>query len=196
MNVQRITALLASMACATFSALPAAIAQEAGAAFDTLSIGVRVVANVNHNTFHRYWDPHAGVEVNVATPFYLGRIEAGLHYASFSATRPEQPDFRSWFPYLGWGYDWPVATRLSWYNGIRVGDYLMSYDIPGDNKTEQELGVSLNSDLGFAILPSWSLDVSVRYRVVFTHERLRHIYIAAGLRRSLRTPRWLREFLD
>jgi hypothetical protein len=189
MRTKRAVRLLALSTCAAFWTAPAAGAQQTSPAFDTLSIGVRVVANVNRNTFHRYWDPHPGV-------VYLGRIEAGLHYASFSATRPEQPDFRSWFPYLGWGYDWPVAPRLSWYNGIRVGDFLMSYDIPGDNKTEQELGVTLNSGFSYAILRGWSLDVSVRYRVVFTHERLRHIYIAAGLRRSLKTPRWLREFLD
>lgn len=196
MTTKRAVRLLALSSCATFWTAPAAGAQQTSPAFDTLSIGVRVVANVNRNTFHRYWDPGPGVELNFETPFYLGRIEAGLHYGGFSARRPEQPDFRSLFPYLGWGYDWRVGARVSWYNGIRVGDFLMNYDIPGDNTFEQELGVALNSRLSCVIVPEWSLDVSVRYRVVFTHERLRHIYIAAGLRRSLRTPRWLREFLD
>ncbi|KPK82056.1 MAG: hypothetical protein AMS25_04035 [Gemmatimonas sp. SM23_52] len=196
MRLQRITALVAGLACAEFSAVPGAAAQHSSAAFDTLTVAVRIVINVNRTTFHRYWDPDPGVELNFETPFYFGRVEAGLHYANFNAERPEQPDFQTLFPYLGWGFDWPVASRLSWYSGIRAGSLFMDFDAPGSHAREQELAVALNSRLRYRPLAAWSLDASVRYRVVFTHERLRHVYIAAGLSRSLTMPRWLREFLD
>ena len=196
MTLPRSMALVAGLVCAEFSAVPGAVAQHSNAAFDTLNVAVRIVVNINRNTFHRYWDPDPGVELSFETPFYFGRIEAGLHYANFNAQRAEQPDFRSFFPYLGWGLDCRVVRRLSWYNGVRVGNFLMSFDVAGDNQTEQELGVALNSRLAYSMLDGWSFDVSVRYRVVFTHERMRHVYIAAGLSRSLTTPRWLKEFLD
>ncbi len=179
------------------SAAPgAASAQQPSAAFDTLTVQLRAVANVNRNTFHRFWDPGPGLELNIQTPFNFGKLEAGLHYAGFDGKTPVQPDFRALFPYLGWGYDAALSDRFSWYNGLRAGSFLMAFDIGGDDRTEQELGLGLVSRLSYRLGGTWSLDLSGRYRFVFTRERLRFVFLAAGLGRAFDTPGWLKALFE
>ncbi len=189
--------LLALPIAALLGALPnTGSAQQSGAAFDTLAVQLRAVANVNRNSFHRFWDPGAGLELNLQTSFNFGAVEAGLHYATFDAKTPDQPDFKAFFPYLGWGYDAALSSRFSWYNGLRAGSFLMSFDVGGNNSTEQELGVGVVSRLSYRVGGAWSLDVSGRYRIVFTRERLRLVFLAAGLGRAFDTPDWLKALFE
>jgi hypothetical protein len=173
-----------------------AMAQEAAGAFDTLSVQIRLLASVNRSTFQRYWDPGPAVEVNLQTPFYLGAIEAGVQYASFSANSPEQPDFKALNPYIGWGLVWQIKGLASWYNGARAGSFLMRFEDSIGNRTEQELSLALNSLVALALDKTWAVELTARYRVVFTHERLYLFHIGIGLSRSFASPRWLEEFLD
>lgn len=189
--------LLALPMAALLGALPGTgSAQQTRAAFDTLTVQLRVVANVNRNSFHRFWDPEPGLELNLQTPFNFGKLETGLHYASFDAKTPDVPDFKAFFPYLGWGYDAELSNRASWYNGLRAGSFLMSFDTGGNNRTEQELGVGVVSRLSYRVGGAWTLDVSGRYRVVFTRERLRFVFLAFGLGRAFDTPDWLKALFE
>ncbi len=178
------------------AAIGIASAQEPSAAFDTLTVRLQAVANVNRNILHRFWDPSPGLEVNVQTPFNFGQLEAGLHYAGFDGRTPDQPDFRAFFPYLGWGYDAALSNRFSWYNGLRVGSFLMTFDIGGNDRTEQELGLGLVSRLSYRLGGAWTADLSGRYRVVFTHERLHLVFLAAGVGRAFDTPNWLKALFE
>ncbi len=72
----------------------------------------------------------------------------------------------------------------------------MSFDISRNNRTEQELGVGLVSRLSYRVGGAWTLDVSGRYHVVFTHERLRLVFLAAGLGRAFDTPDWLKALFE
>lgn len=194
MTDRRATALLAIAVAATQATTLAA--QPPGSAFDTLTIAANAVANVNRNDLHDYWEPRPGVEIQATTPFYLGTAEAGLHYAGFDAKASEQPDFSTLFIFLGWGYEWPIAQRFGWYNGIRAGTSLMLFDLPNELSEEQELGLALNSQLRYRFAGAWSLVFAARYRTVFTDERLRFVFVAVGVRRSFGMPRWLKDFLD
>lgn len=171
-------------------------AQEPSRAFDSLTVQLRAVANVNRNTFHRFWDPAPGLELNLQAPLDVGQLEAGLNYTGFAGQSAEQPDFKALFPYLGWGYEAPLSNRFSWYNGLRAGSLLMRFDIREDNRTEQELGLGLVSLLSYRLGGAWSVDVSARYRVVFTHERLRLFFLAAGLGRDFAAPAWLKDLFE
>jgi hypothetical protein len=171
-------------------------AQQSRAAFDTLTIAINAVANVNRNIFHDYWEPRPGLEIQFATPFYLGVGEAGVHYAGFAGRGPEQPDFATLFVYVGWGYEWPIAQRIAWYNGLRAGTLIMVFDLPEELSEEQELGLALNSQLRYRFAGAWALSLAARYRIVFTRERLKYAFLAAGVSRSFGTPRWLWEFLN
>lgn len=164
--------------------------------FDTVSASLRVSANVNHTLFHDFWDPGAGVELGFDTPFYLGSVEAGLHYNGFAADSPDQPDFDSLFPFFGWGIEAPIGTRLRWYNGLRIGSFLMFFDAVDVNDNEQELALGLNSRARVSLSAGWSIELGARYREIFTHRRLRYVFLAAGLTRSMASPGWLREFLE
>ncbi len=188
----------ALLAIAIFAATqaPTLEAQLSRTAFDTLTITVNAVANINRNVFHDYWEPRPGLEVQATTPFYAGTAEAGVHYAGFRGKGPEQPDFATLFIYLGWGYEWPLARHIEWYNGLRAGTLIMVFDLADDDSEEQELGLALNSQIRYRFASAWSLTVAARYRIVFTHERLRYVFLAAGISRSFGTPRWLRDFLD
>ncbi|UCF18975.1 MAG: hypothetical protein JSU87_13735 [Gemmatimonadota bacterium] len=169
---------------------------QTGQAFDTLGFALRAAGNINRNTFHRYWSPNPSAEVELETRFYLGHVQVGLHYASFDSKSDEQPDFFSLFPYIGWSYGWSPGTGLAWHNGARIGSFLQHYDIEDGNRTEQELCLALNSRVSQTIASGWAVDLSARYQVVYTHERLRYVFIAIGLSHAIRTPDWLRDFLD
>lgn len=171
-------------------------AQQSGSAFDTLTIAVHAVANVNRNEFHDYWEPRPGLEIQFTTPFYLGTGEAGVHYAGFEAKHPEQPDFTTLFVYLGWGYEWSIVERLGWYNGLRTGSFIMVFDSPEERLSEQEFAFAFNSQARYRLTGRWALEIAARYRIVFTHERLRYVFLAAGISHSFGTPQWLRDFLD
>ena len=71
----------------------------------------------------------------------------------------------------------------------------MSFDITGLNKDEQELGLGIHSRIAYPLGSSWSLDVSARYTVMYTHERIRLFDLAAGVSRSFGMPGWLKDFL-
>jgi hypothetical protein len=191
---RRVPALLAIAVAATQATT--LTAQHSPSAFDTLTITANAVANVNRSGFHDYWEPRPGLEIQATTPFYLGTAEAGLHYAGFDAKASEQPDFSTLFIFLGWGYEWPITQRFGWYNGIRAGTFLMLFDLPSELSEEQELGLALNSQLHYRFAGAWSLAFAARYRVVLTAERLRFVFVAAGVRRSFGMPKWLKNFLD
>ena len=166
-----------------------------GVAFDSLSFALRVTANVNRNTFHRFWDPEPGVELEASTPFYLGAAEVGIHYTRFTASTDAQPDFKAVFPYLGWGLGSSLGRRITWHNSARVGISFMTFDgVPGNN-TERELGVDVGSRVTVGVGGPWAMDLAARYQVVFTHERLRWLLLSAGARGTFTTPGWLKDFL-
>lgn len=164
--------------------------------FDTLSVALRISANINRTSFHEFWDPGAGIELGFDTPFYLGFVEVGAHYNAFSAREPDQPDFKSVFPFFGWGIDAPIGAEMHWYAGSRIGSFIMYFDTEEVNQKEQELALALGSHLRYRLSPDWSLEVGSRYREVFTHRRLRYVFLTVGIARSMASPGWLREFLE
>lgn len=173
-----------------------ATAQTDEHAFETIDLRVHLAANVVRNAIHRYWNADPSLELGLEMPFYLGNVEAGLHYGRFKARGPEQPDFTSLFPFLGWGLAWRITPRLVGYAGGRIGDFLTLFDTQGSNQLEQELGLGLVSSLSYRVAGRWSVAVSFRHRTVFTEERIRLNFVAVGLSRSFHTPKWLRDFLD
>jgi hypothetical protein len=188
--------LLPALAASALGLAQPVAAQEPGGAFADISVGLGIAANVNRTTLHEYWDAGPGLELTFDTPFYLGSAELGAQYERFAAKEQPQPDFQSLFAFLGWGYDWAATTRLSWYNGLRAGSFVQLYDISSSEKFEQELGLSLVSRLRISLGVGWNLDISARYREIFTHERIGLFYVAGGISRTFKSPRWLREFLD
>lgn len=170
--------------------------QEAEGAFRTLGIGLRGVANVNRTDLHELWSPELGVELGVETEFYLGRVEAGLLYTRFDARQAPQPDFSTLYPFVGWGVSLPLPRGVVWSAGGRIGSYLFSFETSGPNLDEQELALGLVSTLSFPLGDAWTVDASLHYSQIFTHHRIRLLYLAAGVRRSFDLPGWVSGLLQ
>jgi hypothetical protein len=171
-------------------------AQEPEEAFETLDLGVHIVRNVSRSAVHEFWDTGTGLETSVSTTFYAGAIQFGARYAPHAGRRLEYPDFSAWYLYGGWSYDVSLPHGFTWQSGFRIGLFIMNFDSDVPNNKESELGTTLQTGLAYSVTPKWSLDVSGRYQLVFTHERLRYGLFALGVRRSFTTPHWLRWFFE
>ena len=177
----------------------ATAAQHRPAAFETIGISVSVLANVNRNSFHDIWQPGTGAELRLSAPFYAGTVEAGVDQLSFESEAVAVPGFRSRFIFIGWGLHVVRQAPIRWSAGARLGTYTMHFDdntLPDYRRSENELGTELTTQVGWRFTPAWEAAISGRFRTVLTEPRIRHLNVAVTLTRDLRTPRWLRDFLN
>lgn len=165
-------------------------------AFERLGVGISLVHNFNRSTVHEYWDAGLGAELTVSMPFYRGAVHFGAHYFPHSGRAPAFPDFQAWFLHAGWTHGVGLPLNMSWYGGVKVGLFTMSFDTDVRNNKESELGTALLTGVSYAPLPWWSVDVSARYQVVFTRQRLKYAFVTVGVGRSFTMPSWLRSFLQ
>ena len=176
------------------------IAKDNNRAFDSLKIGLKFLKNTNHNIFHDIWKPNTGVEGFIETPFYFGTIQAGIQFMSFTSELETIPNFQSFLYYIQWGKMIETPFKINWTNSVRFGSYAMRIDethFPNSLGiiTENELAVGLDSQLDYSYLNNWSLNLSTTYLVVYTHKRIKLLFVSLGFTRSFRTPTWLKEFL-
>ena len=177
----------------------AGLAQSRPSAFETLDLGVTVLADVSHGGLHRYWSPGPAVAVGVALPFYLGTVEAGAQYAHPGGLRDEVPGFRSLFVFAGWGGEHDLGSPLRVGGGFRVGLMALRFDgdtLPAFRRRESELGVAARATLRWMPRGSWFVESSVTYQSILTHHPMEQVFLSAGLGRRFGTPAWLRDFLD
>lgn len=180
--------------------LPAALPGQARPApFETLDLGLTVLADVNRGVLQRRWSPGPAVGLGVTTPFYLGWFELGAQYAHPTALRNDVPGFRSLFVYAGWGGGRDLSSRLAAFGGIRIGVMAMRFDgdtLPAFRRRESELGVAGRALLRWTFAGPWFVEGSVSYQSILTHPHMEQVFLAAGVGRRFVTPAWLRDFLD
>ena len=155
--------------------------------------------NSNRNMFHRYWKPANGFELQAETGFYLGDIEFGLQLFDINSRRTEQPDYSSVNMFLGWGLEKKLSSKVLFYTGFRIGNYVMFFD--DDNidealRSESEFNYGLHSRLRYKIGRSTSLELSGHYQKIFTNHQIYLSYISLGISRSFNSPKWFREFFN
>jgi hypothetical protein len=186
--------------CLGLQLVPAALpAQVRPAPFETLDLGLTVLADINRGALHRWWAPGPAVSVGATMPFYLGSLELGLQYAHPSALRGDVPGFRSLFVYAGWGGNHDLGRGLAAGGGFRVGVMAMRFDgdtLSGYRSRESELGVAGRAALRWMPGTTWFAETSVSYQSVLTHRRMEQVFLAVGAGRRFGTPVWLRDFLD
>lgn len=174
-------------------------AQARAAPFETLDLGLTVLADVNRGALHRWWAPGPAVALGVTTPFHLGSLELGLQYAHPSAVRGDVPGFRSLFLFAGWGGGRDLGGGFNAAGGFRVGVMAMRFDgdtLPDERAGESELGVAVRAALRWMPAGAWFAETSVSYQSVLTNTRMEQVFLAAGIGRRFATPAWLRDFLD
>jgi hypothetical protein len=174
-------------------------AQGQPAPFETLDLGLTVLADINRGAFHRWWSPGPAVGVGATMPFYLGTLEVGLQYAHPSARRDDVPGFRALFAYAGWGGSRDLGAGLAALGGLRLGVMAMRFDgdtLSGSRAHESELGVAARAAVRWMPASTWFAETSVSYQSILTHRRMEQVFLAAGVGRRFVTPAWLRNFLD
>ena len=173
-------------------------AEDAKESFESMTLGLECVSNLNRNTFHQYWDPAYGAKISIEMPFYYGTIHSGVELYPYNGKNESFPDFFSAYFFLGWSKDIQVSSGIYWYNGLRVGSYRMSFDDDEINETqvvESELGVGLDSWLKLDLSSAWSVHCRICYLVVYTHKHLKFTMFSAGFSYTFDSPQWLKEFM-
>ncbi len=173
-------------------------ASETSLPFSKIALRFNGAHNSNQNIFHEFWEPEFGAEFIVEMPFYLAEIQGGIHLYPYSGRSEYQPDFLSVFIFIGWGADIDLYRKLSWYNGIQIGSYQMSFDdsdIHESQALESELGVGFNTRFEFRWSKSWSVQTGAAYMYIYTKKPIELFMITAGLSYTFDTPIWLTEFL-
>jgi hypothetical protein len=178
---------------------PVLRAQARPAPFETLDLGLAVLADVNNGAMQRWWSPGPSLGLGLTTPFYLGSLELGLQYAHPSALRNDVPGFRSLFVYAGWGGAATLGRGFTAGGGVRVGVMAMRFDgdtLPTHRARESEMGVAGRAALRWIPAGTWYAETSVSYQSVLTDQHMEQVFLAAGIGRRFATPAWLRDFLD
>jgi len=181
-------------------------------AFDSLQIGLKYTANINHNIFHDFYEPGKGIEVFVEMPFYYGDIQAAVQILSYSAKKKGLPSskakgkvqgFHGIFTHLKWGKQYSLPCRMGWFTGIGIGlcaflpnkpTWLDPYEVA--HFTETELSASLNSYLSYPIYQNWTMRFEGSYNRIFTYKPIDLAYFSIGIGYSFATPKWIRVFLE
>jgi len=175
-------------------------AQSNSEAFESFSIGIDLLANVNSNQFHEYWDSKYGVEGFFSAPFYFGYIQLGASYMSFTGKSSSQPNFKSYLFYLQWGYKFVLISNFDLFINALIGIYQMNFDesstvVSPGQLTEREFSAGLSTSLTYSISNSWRININARYIRIFTHTQINLIFISAGITKSFSSPDWLKDFL-
>ncbi|MFB0516534.1 MAG: hypothetical protein ACETWG_08015 [Candidatus Neomarinimicrobiota bacterium] len=166
-------------------------------AFNSLLIGLQVTENYNQEVFRNYWEPEMGVEGLISMPFYSGVAHAGVQLTWFSGKNKSYPNFFNIHPFLGWGFRMSLPYRSSWYFCVRIGIDQMIFDqLEGYEKSESEVASSLNTMFSMPIHRDCHMLLSTGYKTIFTQKRIHLLQISAGMAYIIRTPPWLKGFLD
>ena len=166
-------------------------------AFETADIGVQIITNTNQGDFHRYWSTGPGLEAYCLSPFYLGDIQLGVRAISFESRPAGLTDYLSFFVYAGWGKSWALPHNMKGFTGFSIGSDQMYFEVedrPG-SKHESEIGMALCARLSAPLPGRWSITAGGSYTEIFTHKRIRLVFVSVGISRSFDVPGWLREFL-
>ena len=132
--------------------------------FDSSTITLNLVSNINNNDFHNFWEPKTGFEINGRTNFYVGILELGYIYNKNKSLSIDRPDYNSIYSFVGFGFEYHITKSLSNYSSFRVGNYYMDFDDPNihsELKSEHELG------LGFVTSVQYSLNNNNNHSIYY-----------------------------
>ncbi|MCF7886504.1 MAG: hypothetical protein K9M80_08415 [Candidatus Marinimicrobia bacterium] len=130
-----------------------------------------------------------GFNFNYTTPFYLGKIQGGLNYMQFSSKYKFRPDFQSYFIYAGWLYDFQLINKLSFAPCIKIGNYLMNFDIESQyEKYESEVCIEYSILLKYSLNESVAINLELGKNFVYTYKNIDLILLKTGISFQLETP--------
>ncbi|HEU5051031.1 MAG TPA: hypothetical protein VFU00_11935 [Gemmatimonadales bacterium] len=167
--------------------------------FGTISPSLALAGELARSSSLDPWEPAPGFQLLVRAPFYAGAVELGVQQLSHDSRRAGIPGFRARYVFVGWALDATPLPRLTLAPGLRFGIYDMQFDdesLPDYAESENEMAAALTAEAAYLIGGKWSGVAGLDARLVFTEPRMRQLGFTAGLRYTLASPEWLRDFLD
>ena len=148
---------------------PWALYAQDGAPYEDVTIGIRYSNNVAKNEFLNAWNPQNGFNGYAITPFYFGRLQAGLRIIEFEAKTEDIPDFLSWYIYAGWGKGIKIFKKLEIYSSINAGSFQMNFNDPSLQdglRNESEFALELNTSLSYPVIEKLYVSISGTYQQI------------------------------
>ena len=139
------------------------------------------------------WTPEVGVSVWMSTPFYVGDLELGAGYSSWTAVGDILPDYSAVEIVAGWSVSTSPENAVKLSSGVTIGNYFMVFDseqISGERK-ESELIIMPFFRARRTLLGSLEGFIQVQVAGIYTNPTMTLIQTWAGLSMSMESPAWL-----
>ena len=165
--------------------------------FNFIEISIQLTQNINHNTFHQFYESQNGLKTSITTPFYLGDIQASIHLIPYFGKEQNYMDFIGIHQNLKWGRKLYFSDRIRWFNGIGIGWYIFYLtDKVVAGQIESELSTGFLSQVQYSINKNINLNIEINIDRIFTYKTIDLVHISMGISYLFKTPDWMRLFIE
>ena len=150
--------------------------------FDSLSLSIQLIQNLNRNIFHDFYEPRNGIKTSITTPFYWGDIQGSLQVMPYYNKGQSDADFTGIHANLKWGKQLYLSDKQRWFNGGGIGWYIFYFsDEIVVGKIESELSTSYMSQLSLLVHKNISLSFEISKDTIFTYKKIDLVHISIGI---------------
>jgi hypothetical protein len=165
--------------------------------FNFIEISIQITQNINHNTFHQFYESQNGLKTSITTPFYWGDIQASIHLLPYFGKEQNYLDFIGIHPNLKWGRKLYLSNRIRWFNGMGIGWYIFYFTDKVDaGQIESELSTGFLSQVQFFITKNINLNIEINIDRIFTYKTIDLVHTSVGVSYLITTPDWMKLFIE
>jgi hypothetical protein len=167
--------------------------------YSKISIEMNYLQNKPSKFLDKYWKSDYGLQGFLSTPFYYGKILAGINYYSFTSRDEKYPGFKGFFINAGWGNEIKLPLNLIFCSSVKAGSLLMYFKVDSLSafeRFESEFAVSLNTTLKYKLNSCLRINLGGEFTTVFLHNKMKLLTAFAGLEFSFASPTWIKEFFE
>ena len=175
--------------------------------FDYLEISIQLTQNVNHNTFHEFYESKNGGKASFNTPFYWGNVQASFKLMPFIARRENNANFIILQPDIKWGKNIYLSDKITLFNSVGIGIDIFYFankkfsSIDGillsfTEKTESEIVLSFSSKISHSLNNNIYLNLEFSNDIIFTYKKINLVDMHIGMAYLITTPRWIKLILE
>ncbi len=108
------------------------------------------------------------------------------------------PDYLSLYFFGAWSAEVPLPGGLRLAPGVQAGLFRMQFDTDDAASVENEAELAVGPELWLSapVARGWRVRAGVGAVRLFTAERIDFGFVRIGVSRTVRTPGWLRDFLQ
>ena len=167
--------------------------------FNFIEISIQLTQNINHNTFHQFYESQNGLKTSITTPFYWGDIQASVQILPFFGLEKDYIDFIGIHQNIKWGNSIHIFEKLRWYNAIGTGYYIFYFSKPLYLSDEifnpgiavSELSMGFLSQLQYSFNNKINLKIETNIDRIFTYKHIDMINVSMGISYLFKTPDWM-----